>query len=91
MEIDLKYVPKLKTILQKIENDPIVIEIEDERFVFNDTAKEIWDRINGLDCIEEIVEKIHEAHKEDHQKEYVELIVMEAIEIFYDKQFIELK
>ena len=59
--------------------------------MFNTSAKAVWEKINGVDSVSEIVDKMYEEYKENYERDYVHEVVVEAINMFTENKLILLR
>lgn len=89
--MDLNKVPEIKTLFWKAVDDCIMVQGEKEKFLFNTSAKAVWEKINGVDSVSEIVDKMYEEYKENYERDYVHEVVVEAINMFTENKLILLR
>ncbi len=70
VKLDSIYVPSEDIVAREIEGELLIVplisgigEMEDELFTLNETGKEIWNRLNGIKSLKDIISDLSKEFK----------------------------
>ena len=89
--MNINEIPEVTTLNWKEEEGIVIINTGIDKIILNKTASIIWNMINGIDTIEEIIDELKKQYGEDNSEEYLEEITIQAIQEFVDNKMVILK
>lgn len=89
--MNINEIPEVTTLNWKEEEGIVIINTGIDKIILNKTASIIWNMINGIDTIEEIINELKKQYGEDNSEEYLEEITIQAIQEFVDNKMVILK
>ena len=80
-----------KALVWKIVNDAIYVDVEGGKLLLNETVKIIWELIDGIRALEDIVDELMKIYGKEMRKNEIEEIVSETMTLMIDNNLIQLK
>ena len=80
-----------KALVWKIVNDAIYVDVEGGKLLLNETVKIIWELIDGIRALEDIVDELMKIYGKEMRKNEIEEIVSETMTLMIDNNVIQLK
>lgn len=84
VNLDAVYTPSDDIVARKIEGELIIIplvagigDMEDELYTLNETGVDIWDHLDGVNTLQQVVEKltqVYDAHYHEIESDVVGLV-----------------
>lgn len=81
-------VPESKTINWKLDGDNAVVLNGNVEFLLNKSATIVWELINGINTIQDVINKMLEMCGDENSEEYITEIVESSIDQFLENGLI---
>lgn len=91
MSIDKKMIPEPKLITWKPEGDNAVIRHADKMFLLNASMRIVWEKINGINTVEDITNQILKEFSDDNDDEHIWDVIETALDSLLKNDLITLK
>ncbi|MCL6590259.1 MAG: PqqD family protein [Firmicutes bacterium] len=90
--MDKTAVPECKTINWKLEGDNVVVNLDGrQQFLLNKSAKLVWEQINGVNTIQDIINELFKKYGDQNSVEYITEIVESSINLFLENGVVLLR
>lgn len=84
-------IPEIAVMIWEEEEGSVCIQAGKEKLILNKTASVVWEYIDGINTIEEIIDKIYEEYKETDSLEIITKVVEESLEMFEKENLIKIR
>ena len=87
--MDLKTIYGRKQYQWRYESGVTCIDTNEGTLMLNDTARKIWELINGKRTVEQILETMVEEYKAENEESFIKEVTDETIEMLLQNGLIE--
>lgn len=87
--MDTSMVPEKEFSVWTLQNDNIVIEFEANKYILNQSSRVVWELIDGVSAVDEIIQQVVDQYGENYTRDYITDIVINALEMLHNEHMIK--